>query len=117
MNKRPFILATLLVSLCLSYSPALADDDGDKHAKDDDDKETSAYVEVTATRIPEDTMKEPSAISVVTGDELRARGATDLGSALSLLAGIDIAPGNDNGPSSAVPEIWGLREFDAFLLV
>ena len=29
----------------------------------------------------------------------------------------DIAPGGDGGPASSVPEFWGLREFDAFLLV
>ena len=32
-------------------------------------------------------------------------------------AGISVAPGGDNGPAGSVPEIWGLREFDAFLLV
>src|SRR4029079_4862550 len=37
--------------------------------------------------------------------------------ALSLAAGIAVAPGGDQGPASAVPEFWGLREFDAFLLV
>src|SRR5207247_9062136 len=31
--------------------------------------------------------------------------------------GVAIAPGGDAGPASAIPEFWGLREFDAFLLV
>lgn len=34
-----------------------------------------------------------------------------------LAVGIDIAPGGDGGPATAIPEIWGLKEFDAFLLV
>jgi iron complex outermembrane receptor protein len=34
-----------------------------------------------------------------------------------LAAGVFIAPGGDGGPASSVPEFWGLKEFDAFLLV
>ena len=56
-------------------------------------------------------------VEVITGDELRARGATDLPAALALVAGVSVAPGGDGGPAGSVPEIWGLREFDAFLLV
>src|SRR5262249_10213169 len=41
----------------------------------------------------------------------------DLRTALSLVAGVDIAPGGDAGPAGSVPGMWGLREFDAFLLV
>ena len=74
-------------------------------------------VEVVATRIPEPPHDVPASIDVITGDELRARGATSLRDALSLAAGVAVAPGGDNGPASAVPEFWGLREFDAFLLV
>src|SRR6185437_10582501 len=74
-------------------------------------------VEVTATRLPEDPENVPAAIEVVSGDELTARGATDLRSALSLATGVKIAPGGDSGPASSVPDFWGLKEFDAFLLV
>jgi iron complex outermembrane receptor protein len=77
----------------------------------------SEHVTVTATRIPEDAAEVPAAITVVSGEELRDLGATDLRSALALAAGVDIVPGGDGGPAGAVPEIWGLREFDAFLLV
>ena len=79
-----------------------------------------AYTEtlqVTATRIPEDVDQVPASIQVITTEELRDRGATDLKSALALISGVDIAPGGDNGPASSVPEFWGLKEFDAFLLV
>ena len=74
-------------------------------------------VEVVATRLPEATHDVPVSIEVISGDVLRARGVTSLVDALSLAAGISVAPGGDGGPASAVPEIWGLREFDAFLLV
>ena len=74
-------------------------------------------VQVTASRIPEDVDAVPASIQVITAQELRDRGATDLKSALALAAGVDIAPGGDAGPASSVPEFWGLREFDAFLLV
>ncbi len=56
-------------------------------------------------------------IEVISGQDLRARGASNLRDALTLATGVSIAPGGDAGPASAVPEMWGLREFDAFLLV
>ena len=77
----------------------------------------SESIQVTASRVPEGIDAVPESIQVVTAQELRDRGATDLKSALALVAGVDIAPGGDGGPASSVPEFWGLREFDAFLLV
>src|SRR5947209_4300169 len=74
-------------------------------------------VEVTATRAPEDPEEVPAAIEVFSGEELRERGARDLRSALSSAVGVEIAPGGDAGPASYVPDFWGLKEFDAFLLV
>lgn len=74
-------------------------------------------VEVTATRIAEDPEEVPAAIEVFSGEELRERGARDLRSALSSAIGVEIAPGGDAGPASSVPDFWGLKEFDAFLLV
>jgi iron complex outermembrane receptor protein len=74
-------------------------------------------VQVTATRLPEPVDEVPTSIQVVTAEEMRDRGAVDLRGALALLAGVDVAPGGDGGPASFVPELWGLKEFDAFLLV
>jgi iron complex outermembrane receptor protein len=74
-------------------------------------------VVVTATRVPEAADQVPAAISVVSGEELRARGASDLAAALSLVPGVEAPAGGDAGPSGAVPSFWGLHEFDAFLLV
>ncbi|MEO8034095.1 MAG: TonB-dependent receptor [Acidobacteriota bacterium] len=74
-------------------------------------------IEVTATRVAEDVMVVPASVTVIDGDELRARSANDLQSALAMVAGVSIAPGGDGGPAGSVPEMWGLREFDAFLLV
>ncbi len=74
-------------------------------------------VQVVATKIPEAPHDVPASIEVITGDQLRAMGAMNLRDALSLAAGVEVAPGGDAGPASSVPEFWGLREFDAFLLV
>lgn len=74
-------------------------------------------VQITATREPEPVDQVPAFISVIAGEELRNRGANDLRTALSLLAGVEGTPGGDNGPAGAVPALWGLREADAFLLV
>src|SRR5437588_219315 len=78
---------------------------------------TSETIEVTATRIAEDVTIVPAAVTVIDGDELRARNARDLQTALGFAAGVSIAPGGDAGPAGVVPEFWGIREFDAFLLV
>ena len=77
----------------------------------------TATVEVTATRFPEDPVKVPASVTVLTGKDLADRGVTDLRSALALVAGVNIAPGGDAGPAASIPEFWGLKEFDAFLLV
>ena len=73
-------------------------------------------VQVITTRAPEPVETTPASVTVITRDDLVRRGAFDLRSALLIAAGIDIAPGGDGGPAGSVPEFWGLREFDAFLL-
>jgi iron complex outermembrane receptor protein len=74
-------------------------------------------VEVVATRVPEAPHDVPASVEVIEGDLLRAMGVTNLREALALAAGVEVGPGGDAGPAGAVPEFWGLREFDAFLLV
>jgi iron complex outermembrane recepter protein len=74
-------------------------------------------VEVVATRVPEAPHDVPAPIEVLTSEDLRNVGATTLREALALAAGVEVAPGGDAGPAGSVPEFWGLREFDAFLLV
>lgn len=74
-------------------------------------------VEVVATLLPETPHEVPASIEVIDGDTLRAIGASNIREALSLAAGVEVGPGGDAGPAGAVPEFWGLREFDAFLLV
>ena len=81
------------------------------------DPVTLDRIEVTTSKIPVAVRDTAASVTVVSGDELRARGATDLRTALSFVTGVVIAPGGDAGPASAVPALWGLREFDAFLLV
>jgi outer membrane receptor protein involved in Fe transport len=74
-------------------------------------------VQVTATRFGEPVAEVPGSISAVTGDEIRARGATDLRTALALLGGVSVAPGGDAGPAGAVPGLIGVREVDDLLLL
>jgi len=74
-------------------------------------------VQVTATRFGEPVAEVPGSITVITGDEIRARGATDLRTALALLGGVSVAPGGDAGPAGAVPGLIGVREVDDLLLL
>jgi iron complex outermembrane receptor protein len=104
----PFAFAALAAPVSIrAQEPPAADPD---HA-------VAETIQVTATRVPEDVEAVPASVTVISGDELRARGATDLQHALAGVAGVSIAPGGDGGPAGSVPELWGLREFDAFLLV
>src|SRR5258708_39224496 len=66
-------------------------------------------VQVTATRVPELVDRVPAAITIVTGEELRARGADDLRTALALVAGVEGTPGGDSGPAGGGPALWGPR--------
>ncbi|MGD8358099.1 MAG: TonB-dependent receptor [Lysobacterales bacterium] len=84
---------------------------------DDSDLIELNPIQVTATHQPEPIDAIPASMTVISGDELIRRGANDLRTALSLAAGVDVAPGGDGGPAASVPALWGLREFDAFLLV
>lgn len=104
--KRSVVIFAAALTPCLA-SGAIADETGG----------SVEQVVVTATRIPEPMDEVPADITVVTGSELRARDATDLSTALSLVPGVEAPPGGDAGPSSSVPSFWGLHEFDAFLLV
>src|SRR5438552_3216765 len=77
----------------------------------------SEYVEVTAKGLHEEAGTVPAMVTVIGGEEAGARNADDLRAALAGVAGADVAPGGDGGPASSVPDFWGLKEFDAFLLV
>src|SRR6266852_8676248 len=79
--------------------------------------QSSAYVEVTATKIEEDLLTVPSAITVIRSEDLARLGARDLATALAVAGGVSVAAGSDEGPAGSVPELWGLRELDAFLLL
>jgi iron complex outermembrane recepter protein len=74
-------------------------------------------VQVTATRDAEPVSTLPASLTIVSGEELRARGANDLRTALTLVAGVQGTPTGDAGPAGSVPALWGLREIDSFLLV
>ena len=109
MSPTRVVLCLSLLCLVLDPAPGLADDAPPA--------DTDVRIEVTATRTAEPVDPVPQSISIVTGEELEAAGATDLASALALVGGVTVAAGGDGGPAGSVPEIWGLREFDAFLLV
>ncbi len=113
MKSRGFLFFVMILTL-MTFAPGIIS----AQEKDEEKKiETIEHVQVTATRIPEAVEPEPASITIVTGEELRETGANDLTSALAFVTGVSIARGGDGGPASSVPELWGLREFDAFLLV
>src|SRR6266436_2604376 len=74
-------------------------------------------VQITATRLSEAIDYVPASLTVIHGEDLRRLGASDLRTALATVAGVDSPPGGDAGPAGSVPSLWGLHEFDAFLLV
>ena len=71
---------------------------------------------VSATRSSRPNLELPNAAAVVSGDELRRRGARTLGDALIDVAGLETGGGTDNGSRLPNIGIWGLKEFDALLI-
>ena len=103
------------ICVCLAATiAAFADEPADTPKVVPSAQET---VEVTATRLPEKPVEVPASVQIVSGEELERRQARTLSDALALVMGVSVAPGGDAGPASSVPEMMGLREFDAFLLV
>jgi iron complex outermembrane recepter protein len=74
-------------------------------------------LEVTSSRFSEPVQESPESIFVISGDDLRARGATDLRSALAVLGGVSVYPGGDLGSAGATASILGRSEADDFLLL
>src|ERR1700730_6205549 len=74
-------------------------------------------VQITATRVSEAIDYVPASLTVIHGEDLRRLGASDLRTSLATVAGVDAPPGGDTGPAGSAPSLWGLHEFDAFLLV
>ena len=113
--------ASTAVPLCLPLGFCLILAAAAVHAQEPPGDQPAAtvttQVEVTTSHVPEAVESVPAEVTVITADEIEARGVTDLAGALSLLAGVTVAPGGEAGPAGFVPELWGLREIDAFLLV
>ena len=76
----------------------------------------NADVVVSATKVDEDPVQIASAVSVVTGEQLRRSGARTVAEAIQDVVGVDTGNGSDNGPRMANIGMWGLKEFDALLV-
>jgi outer membrane receptor protein involved in Fe transport len=78
---------------------------------------TTTTMVVSATKSSEDALDIAAPVSVISGDELRRRGAKTVADALQDVAGLDTGSGSDNGNRLANIGIWGLKEFDALLVM
>lgn len=103
------VLATLAVAV-----PAFAASDADTVSMNHDPARYG--IVVSATKSHKNALDVPNAVEVVTGRELRMKGAHTLADALIDVAGVETGGGSDNG--SRLPNIglWGLKEFDALLI-
>ncbi len=112
------MILRIAISMALSTLVPLTSAHADEASQSSSSRVTDLdRIEVTASKLPSPVARTPASVTEVDGDRLRAQGATDLASALRLVAGVDVSPGGDGGSASSVPALWGLREFDAFLLV
>ncbi len=75
------------------------------------------HVVVSATQGPETELEIPGEATVVTGEQLRQRGVTNLADGIQDVMGVDTGMGSDNGPRQPNVGIWGLKEFDALLFM
>jgi iron complex outermembrane recepter protein len=74
-------------------------------------------VVVSATRGPETETEIPGQATVITGEELRKSNARTVADALQNVVGVDTANGSDNGSRFPNIGLWGLKEFDALLVM
>jgi outer membrane receptor protein involved in Fe transport len=72
---------------------------------------------VSATQTPEIETEIPGEATVVSGDELRKRNVHSLADALEDVVGLDTGIGSDNGGNVPNMGLWGLKEFDALLVM
>ena len=77
---------------------------------------TSEQIVVSATKLPEDELDLPADTTVITGAELRARGAQTLSDALATAEGVEAFDGSDQGSGLPNVALCGLKEFDAYLV-
>src|SRR5437899_2181451 len=78
--------------------------------------QATEQVIVSATKVPEDPVDVANAVTVVTGDEIRRKGARTLAEALQDVPGLETGNGSDNGARLPNVGLWGLKEFDALLI-
>ncbi len=74
-------------------------------------------VVVSAARGPEIETEIPGQATVITGEELRKKNARTLADALQDVVGLDTGGGSDNGARLPNIGMWGLKEFDALLVM
>jgi len=98
-------------AICTAAVPALAAETSPR----DTAVVRGPEVVVSATRTPRRQVDVPNATTVVTGEQLRARGTRTMGEALQDIVGIDTGEGSDNGSRLPNVGMWGLKEFDALL--
>lgn len=77
---------------------------------------TTEQIVVSATKLPEDELDLPVDTTIITGAELRARGAQTLSDALATAEGVEAFDGSDQGSGLPNVALWGLKEFDAYLV-
>ncbi len=74
-------------------------------------------VVVSAARGPEIETEIPGQATVISGDRLRRENVRTLADALQDVVGIDTGLGSDNGARLPNIGMWGLKEFDALLVM
>ena len=107
------IVIRIVTALALA-APALAQQTPDPGQPVPGVKET---VVVSATRGEEMETEIPGQATVVTGEELRKRNVRTVAEALQDVVGLDTGEGSDNGGRLPNIGMWGLKEFDALLVM
>ncbi len=74
-------------------------------------------VVVSAAGGPEIETEIPGQAEVITGEQLRRQGARTVADALQDVVGLDTGGGSDNGGRLPNIGLWGLKEFDALLVM
>ena len=119
LRRAPLALPAAMLSCMLAFgaraTAAQAAEAADS-AKVAQHPPTKYEVLVSATRRPTDPIAVPNGAAVVSGEDLRRRGARTVADALEDVTGLDTGDGSDGGLRMANIGMWGLKEFDALLI-
>lgn len=108
---------SLAAALLLTAAPVRAQSASNPNPTPTPAAGVSENVVVSASRGPQIETEIPGQATVISGEQLRRENVRTLADAIQNVVGIDTGLGSDNGTRLPNIGMWGLKEFDALLVM